>query len=75
VRQDGNLPPLKQYTIDVITSTSPISTPADPEEKEGHVQAPASLVGERDADKLKVLKMGSTYIREWLSQRVENGKD
>lgn len=72
-RSERNLPTLKQYIIDVITSDSPLATPAD--NGQGNVQEPASLNTELDTEKLKILKMGSSYIRAWIAKREENGRD
>jgi hypothetical protein len=72
-RSERNLPTLKQYTIDVITSDSPLATPAD--NGQGNVQEPALLNTELDTEKLKILKMGSSYIRAWIAKREENGTD
>jgi pantetheine-phosphate adenylyltransferase len=68
-REERSLPPLRQYIIDVITSSAPTreGSPSAAARVVGHGDHPPTLrETEEDASKLKTLKMGSTYIREWL---------
>ena len=50
-RAEKSLPALRTFVIDVIS---------------GKADAWEELAGENDAEKLKVAKMGSTYIRRWI---------
>ena len=51
VRAKRSLPALRTFVIDVIS---------------GNADAWEELAEEKDAEKLKVAKMGSTYIRRWI---------
>jgi len=80
IREEKGLPPLRQYIIDVIASSPPTrlpspvpSTDAPPTSSSATHLPPTSLEHEDDAERLKTLKMGSTYIREWLASRGEGG--
>lgn len=48
------MPALRTFVIDVIS---------------GNADGWEELAGENDAEKLKVAKMGSTYIREWIVEK------
>lgn len=50
-RAESSLPALRTFVIDVISGN------ADEWEK---------MAREKDAEKLKAAKMGSTYIRQWI---------
>jgi len=51
VRAEKSLPALRTFIIDVIS---------------GNADDYEELASEEDAERLKVAKMGSTYIRRWV---------
>ena len=58
-RAGKSLPALRTFVIDVIS---------------GNEDAWEALAGEKDAEKLKVAKMGSTYIRRWIMESQGEGE-
>lgn len=66
--------------IDVITSsggTSPATERDNVEQAPQSTSAhgPSLLENETDPARLKTLKLGSTYIREWLNRQRQEGRD
>ncbi len=57
IRKEKDLPPLRQFVIDVITAEDSAN----------------DLAAESDPLRLKELKMGSTYIRQELARRAGEG--
>lgn len=65
-RQANSVPALKTYMIDVVSATHNLPTTQTED-------VPSLLVdGTKDAQQLKELKLGSTYIRQWLSKQQGN---
>lgn len=79
IRKERNLPPLDVYVIDVISSSadSPIPiTEGAGDALDGNVSvATKSLIGETDQQRLKEGKMSSSFIRKWLAEGGETGRN
>lgn len=70
-RSKNGLPALTNYVIDVISATRDLANESSQSEQEFRV--PELLVeGIDDIERLKEQKLGSTYIRQWLSQRIKS---
>jgi phosphopantetheine adenylyltransferase len=68
-RSKNGLPALTNYVIDVISATRDLANESSQSGQE--LPVPELLVeGIDDIERLKEQKLGSTYIRQWLSQRM-----
>jgi pantetheine-phosphate adenylyltransferase len=74
IRADRNLPPLDVFVIDVISSSADSPIPITEEGEELGDASHSSLVGETDQQRLKEGKMSSSFIRKWLAEGGESGR-
>ena len=70
-REQKGLAKLQTYIIDVVSGNHNLN---DSKARIGDSQKPLLMESTADASQLKELKLGSTFIRQWLANRQQDAK-
>ena len=68
IRAERGLPKLQTYVIDVVSGNHSLPT------GESSENPPTLLDSAETSDRVKEMKLGSTYIRKWLAEKAQQGK-
>jgi hypothetical protein len=69
IRAERGLPELQTYVIDVVSGNQSSTT------EESSEKAPTLLDSTETSDRVKEMKLGSTYIRKWLAEKGQPVKN